>query len=293
MQKKEPSVSPLFPSARDPATGECGLLAAFIVLTLVALLSPALHEPTRMAFADDRAWGPLPNAMDVLSNAPFALLGLWGLVRLQRIDMALHQAHAACWQALPEPPANTLDCAWLFCAGLLATAAGSVFFHLQPDALGLAVDRAGMVVAFAGIVGLAVCERVSQRAGWPAAWCALAGGLVAVAVSQATGNVLPWALVQFGGMALVLVLSLAPPVAGALGVRLGWVIGCYALAKLFEQADATLYEATGHLVSGHSVKHLTAALAALPVLLALGGLRLRELRHNRAAAEQAPHWILQ
>ena len=29
-------------------------------------------------------------------------------------------------------------------------------------------SRAGMAVAFAGLIGVAVCERVSQRAGWPA-----------------------------------------------------------------------------------------------------------------------------
>ena len=169
-------------------------------------------------------------------------------------------------------------------AGLLLTAAGSVFYHLQPDALRLAADRAGMAVAFAGLIGFAVCERVSQRAGWPAAWFVLAAGLLAVAVFHATGNVLPWAVLQFGGMLLVFVLALARPVPGAIGFKLGWVIFFYALAKLFELSDHALYEATHHVVSGHSVKHLTAALAALPVLQALGLMTRKGLRHNSATA---------
>jgi mono/diheme cytochrome c family protein len=40
------------------------------------------------------------------------------------------------------------------------------------------------------------------------------------------------------------------------------------LAKLFEGADHAVFEATGQWVSGHSLKHLLAAGAALPVLAA-------------------------
>nr|WP_249142091.1 hypothetical protein [Bradyrhizobium diazoefficiens] len=64
--------------------------------------------------------------------------------------------------------------------------------------------------------------------------------------------------------------SLCPPYGtGTLGVPLGGVVLFYVLAKLFELGDATVFEATGHLVSGHTLKHLTAALAAWPVIPAL------------------------
>lgn len=247
------------------------LATVFALLCAVALLAPALPPPALAlaSFADDRLWHGLANAMDVLSNLPFALLGLWGLMRLRGLDD-------------PHAPmrGNTLDCAWLFFAGLLATAAGSAFYHLQPDALRLAADRAGMAVAFAGLIGLAVCERVSQRAGWAAAWATLGAGLLAVAVCAETGNVLPWALLQFGGMVLVLWLALLSPARGAMGLRLGWVIGCYALAKAFEMGDHAVYELTGHLLSGHTLKHLVAAGAAWPVLQMLG-------RQRRAPAAQS------
>ena len=114
------------------------------------------------------------------------------------------------------------------------------------------------------------------------------GGLAAVVVWHRSGNVAPWAVVQFGGMALVLALALTRPVPSAAGLELGWVIALYALAKAFELADQPIYEATHHLVSGHSLKHLTAALAGLPVLHALRGRRgagRGTLRHNPGAAE--------
>ena len=107
-------------------------------------------------------------------------------------------------------------------------------------------------------------------------------------VAQETSNVLPWALVQFGGMALIVILSLAKPSNGAVGLKLGWVIFFYAMAKLFEVSDQAIYDATQHLVSGHSLKHLTAALAALPILHGLQAMGRHTLRHNpRAAAVTA------
>jgi hypothetical protein len=273
---------PALPSFSLPASTrrERALLAAFMSLLLFALMCPAFTGPDAVSvFADDRGWHSLPNAMDVLSNLPFLAIGVLGLRWLRWLDR-------------PELGAvgNSLDCAWLFFAGLIACAAGSVFYHLQPDVLRLAADRAGMAIAFAGLIGLAVCDRVSQRAGWAAAWATLAGGLLAVAVWFETGNVAPWATVQFGGMALVLVLALARPLpevsgsVGAVGLKLGWVIFFYALAKLFELSDHAIYEATQHVVSGHSVKHLTAALAGLPILHALQTVGRRTLRHNPGAA---------
>jgi hypothetical protein len=56
---------------------------------------------------------------------------------------------------------------------------------------------------------------------------------------------------------------------GALGVHLGALIAIYALAKLFELGDEAVFHATGDAVSGHSLKHVTAAFAVWPVWSAL------------------------
>lgn len=273
-QRLAPQLAPL--EGRERA-----LLWLVVAFVLVACFGPNVPDPTAAAgagFADARGWRGLPFAMDVLSNLPFALFGIWGLWRLRRFD-TLHERLRS---------AAALDCAWLFFAGLVFTAAGSVFYHLHPDALRLAADRAGMAIAFAGMLGLAVCERVSLRAGWPAACVAFLGGLAAVAVYHERGDVLPWAVVQFGGMALVLGLALLRPVPGAIGLRLGAVICFYAVAKLFELGDHWVFEATGQIVSGHTLKHLIAACAAWPVLQAVGGMKCVALRHNpRATAMTA------
>jgi hypothetical protein len=259
-----------FPFSPAGALRERALLAACIAAVLIALLAPGfdgagLHTHD---FADRRgAWG-IPCAADVLSNLPFALFGLWGLVRLVR------------WPDAGPPAARA--CAALFFGGLVLTAVGSSIYHAHPDDAGLLWDRGAMAVAFAGLLGLAACERVSARAGRGLAALALAGGLLAVAHWRTTGDVLPWGVLQFGGMLLVLVLATLRPVAGALGLRLGAVVLVYAAAKAFEMADVAVFEFTRGLMSGHTLKHLLASLAALPVLAAFAhGRASCVLRHNR------------
>jgi hypothetical protein len=83
--------------------------------------------------------------------------------------------------------------------------------------------------------------------------------------------VTPYAVIQFGGIALIGVLLLLP----SRGTGPFWLalIASYALAKAFERADHAVFAATDHLVSGHALKHLVAALPVLAVTTALNGTR--------------------
>ena len=254
---------PLFSSATPPRRAETGLLLGAAALFALAVWGPALPASEHQhAFADQRAWLGIPCALDVLSNLPFALAGVWGLVVLRRVAGI---DSASRWLVA------------LFFAGLLCTAAGSMLYHGQPHDAGLRWDRLGMVLPFAGLLGLAATSRVSARAGWAAAGGVLLAGPLAVVWWAHTGNLLPWAVVQLGGMLVVLALACLPRRDGALAVHLGAVIGLYAVAKLFEAADHAVFDATYQAVSGHSLKHLFAAGAAWPVLVALAA------RHPRRA----------
>ena len=244
-----------------PSKPEILLLLACACLIAAALLGPAITQPADYHdFADQRVLWGLPFAMDVLSNLPFAIAGLAGI-----------------W-LLGEAPLRALSnvqraMAVLFFAGLLLTAGGSIWYHWQPDDAGLAIDRAGMGVVFAGLLGLAAAGRVSERAGALLGLTVLLLSPIAIKVCSSTGNVWPWGVLQFGGMALIVWLAWLRPRANSLDVRWGWVILAYALAKLLEMNDHAIFDLTGHLVSGHTLKHVVAALAALPVLAAVRALR--------------------
>lgn len=248
---------------RRLSPAEVGLLCAGLVFLALALWGPVLHaSPHQHAFADQRTLWGIPCALDVLSNLPFALAGAWGLVLLGRVRSGVLDG-------------ATRATARLFCMGLVLTAAGSSWYHWQPDDAGLLWDRLGMTVAFAGMLGLAAAHRVSARAGGTTALVVLAAGPLAVLWWAHTGNLLPWAVVQLGGMLLVLALACLPQRAGAWVVPLGAVIAWYGAAKLLELSDHAVYEATGQWVAGHSLKHLAAAGAAWPVLRALHSVTAR------------------
>ncbi|HEX7888868.1 MAG TPA: hypothetical protein VF522_05850 [Ramlibacter sp.] len=249
---------------------------ACAVLLIAALAGPHIAQPAHIHdYADQRALWGIPCALDVLSNLPFALMGALGLFQLARL------------------PREAVDgaqrfCAGLFFAGLLVTTLGSSWYHLRADDPGLALDRIAMSVAFAGLLGLVAATRISGRSGIALGSALLVLAPLSVLAWLFTGNVFAWAVVQFGGLLLVLLLPVTvSPLPGALDVRWILVVAAYALAKLFEVADHVVHAATGELFSGHTAKHVVAALAAWPVLSAVAQRAARQNGRHTSAAHVA------
>lgn len=261
---------------RITITRDESLLAALCALLLLAaLFGPAVAQPAHYhAFADQRSLWGVPHALDVLSNLPFALAGAAGLWLLRG-------------EAAARIPPVQRACSALFFAGLLLTTLCSSWYHLQPDDAGLAIDRAGMSVAFAGVLGLVAATQVSDRAGRLLAVALLVLAPLTIILWTTTGNVLPWALVQGAGLVLILAFGLRASQPGALQVRWVGVLAVYVLAKLLETGDHAIFQASGELLSGHTLKHLVAALAAWPLLSALAALRPVQNPASSAAAVRA------
>ena len=255
---------------------ERGLLAMTGGLLLIVLLAPTVHQSQAYhAFADQRTLCGWPHAMDVLSNMPFALFGVWGLGRLATLPQG----------AGAELPRSTRWLSGLFFFGLLMTSLGSAAYHWAPDDAHLVLDRLGMCLPFAGLLGLLVQDRVSTRAAGLTAAGVLLAGLVSVAWSAVDGNVLPWYLLQAVGLLMLCTLGLCPTQGGSgLAFSALAVLGWYVAAKLFEAADGWVYHLSLQLVSGHSLKHLFAALAAWPVMVALQGAVKRSSAQGTIAA---------
>jgi hypothetical protein len=243
---------------------ETGLLIALAMAIALACMGPTVAQVADYhAFADQRTLWGLPCAMDVLSNLPFACMGAWGLLRLRDWQRPLARRVGYAVQ-LPCDAQQPL--ALLFFSGLIVTALCSAYYHLQPNDTGLAVDRLGMLLPFAGLIGLAAADRISARAGEWMAVAVLALGPFAVGAWAITGNLLPWSVLQGGGMLLVVCRALRRPLIGAWGVPLVAVMSLYVLAKLLELGDHQVLDQTQGLVSGHTLKHVAAALASWPII---------------------------
>ena len=263
------------------------LLAAVLALLVLAVGGPWMAQPAHHhEFADRRVWEAIPFAMDVLSNLPFAL---WGALGLFVVCSSAGQRTQGQSRAGGEFSASRVQAglAALFFVGLLVTAGASSWYHLQPDDTGLMFDRLAMTVAFAGLLGLAAAGRVTPRAGVILAGALLVSGPLSIWAWSTSGNIVPWAVVQFGGIALVLWLACLRPLPQALPISWFALIGIYAFAKLLELADHQVFDWTGHLVSGHSLKHVVASFAAWPVVVALNGWAQACKQRNRAPASAA------
>ncbi len=221
-------------------------------------LPPMPQDLAYHAFADRRTIAGIPNALNVLSNLPFLAAGCFGLTVL-----SIHGAQMAPWQ--------TRAYAALF-GGTALTGLGSAYYHLAPDNARLVWDRLPMTIGFMGLLTAMIGERVSVHAARQLFVPLLALGALSVGVwawteRRGAGDLRLYGLVQFGSLAVVLLL-LALYRATQPGTHyLLAGLAAYAAAKIFEALDAQIF-ALGRIVSGHSLKHVAAA-AGLAFIVAM------------------------
>lgn len=235
------------------------LWASAAVIALAAALVPPFAQPEAYhAFADQRAVLGIANFLDVASNLAFLVVGVMGLYFVFKGTRA---DGSRAFQDASE------RWAWgLVFAATALTCCGSGYYHLAPDSPRLAWDRLPMAIGFMGIVAAAVSERISVKAG--GRLLVPLGLLGAASVwywrwSAARGieNLNPYGAVQFGSALLVLlIIVLFPPRYTRGGDFFAGVL-LYALAKVAEHLDRAIFAVTGEIVSGHTLKHLLAAVA--------------------------------
>ena len=234
-------------------------LALALAVGIAAWLTPRTDlPPSYHHFADQRVWLGMPHFGDVASNAVYLIAALWGLAFLAgKSSVGQFVDARERWPYL-----------FVF-LGLLLTAFGSAYYHLAPDNDRLVWDRVPMTIVFMPLVSALIVERVNLKLGL---W------LLPILTAVGIGSVVQWHLsVQhgagdlrfFGAVQLYAVLALFAvlllPPRYSRGSDLLVVAGLYVLAKICELADHQIFW-LGHLVSGHTLKHLVSGFAGLWIL---------------------------
>jgi hypothetical protein len=224
--------------------------------------TPEYHD-----FADQRAVFGVANLLNVASNVGFLLVGIAGLVVVVR-PRTQFEFRSERW-----PYA-------IFFIGLLLTAVGSSYYHLAPDNTRLFWDRLPMTVAFMSLVATQLVDRVSVRLGLALLIPMLFVGAASVTYWRVTeeagvGNLVPYGILQAYSVLIVLLIAQSEPSRYTRGVDIYWVFAAYVIAKILELFDRQLL-ALGNLASGHTLKHLAAAVAGLIVCRMLVLRTLRE-----------------
>jgi hypothetical protein len=246
------------------------IIVAIIVVSIIAIFSmdPIAQDPAYHHFADRRGALNIPNFYNIFSNLPFVIIGVMGM-RLVGSRLATG--------GLPELKAVYMT----FFAGVLLTGFGSAYYHYHPDNQTLLWDRLPMTIAFMALFSAIVGEFISSQIALKLFIPLLVAGIASVVywhVSELNGHgdLRAYALVQF------LPVLLIPLILWFFNSRLTrnkyiWgIIGAYAISKLLEFFDTPIYSALG-VISGHSLKHLMAAFAALIFYWALRNRKKRSI----------------
>ena len=224
---------------------------AFITLFISILLitAPIPQDPAYHMLTDNRYRFGIPNFADVISNLPFAIIGLMG------IFLCIN---------------NNVSLSWLtFFIGLIFVALGSSYYHLNPNNETLVWDRLPMMISFMGLFSALLTENVPDIDERPALLIAILLGLSSVIYWHYTNDLRFYGFMQFAPLAAIpLILYLYK---GRYTHRHYLLYGLlfYILAKVFEIADKFVFELTGQLFSGHTIKHLLAAAATYCIYLML------------------------
>lgn len=238
------------------------LLATSVACVVVAFSGPRLQQSIDyFDFADERPMAGIPNALNVLSNVAFLVAGLAGFAALRA------------GRSQFRDPRERAPWVVLF-SGVVLTGVGSAWFHLAPSTSSLVWDRLPMTIGFMGLLSALLTERVDATWGRRLLVPLIAVGLGSVLYWYFTelggaGDLRPYYLVQFFPLVVIPLLLLIFP-ARYTGSPVYLVALCaYVLAKVTEAKDAEIF-GVGGIVSGHSVKHLLAAvgIGALAWMLA-------------------------
>jgi hypothetical protein len=253
--------SPLF-SEMKRSTRIAILLAIAAIAGVITLLLPPVPQPQEYHdFADQREFFGIPHFLNVASNLAFILVGAWGLFGLRKRS---ENSAPAAGHPLPHVPLfleerEKWPWAVLF-LGTFLTGFGSGYYHWMPSNETLVWDRLPMTLITMGLMAAVISERIGVQAGLRWLTPLLVVGLLSVAYWAWTDDLRLYGLVQFLPILLIplLILLFAPRYTGTGGyfAALGW----YVLSRLAEAWDSPIY-AVGQLVSGHTLKHLLAAVA--------------------------------
>ncbi len=230
------------------------LIAVFAVLFGV---KPVPQDIAYHQFADNRTVFRIPNAFNVLSNIPFVLVGLAGVIFTGKL-LKKKQSDSACIQYL------------VFFFGVFLTGLGSYYYHYNPSNSSLVWDRLPMTIAFMGLFCSVVSELINRKASAVLLIPLLIVGMGSVfywdwTEKQGGGDLRFYALVQYLPMILIPLMLFMYKLPGNFLRYIIGLIGFYIIGKIFEHYDKEVFELS-KFISGHTIKHLFSATGIYCVL---------------------------
>ena len=234
---------------------------AIIILLAGACLwyGPIAQLPSYHLFAEQQTVHGIPHFSDVISNIGFALVALWGFCVLAKRNR--HPSLVSGWAGYR-----------LFLVGLFLTALGSGYYHWEPNNTSLVFDRLPIALACGGLLAGVWGDVKGKSSALLTTWLSLIA-VYSVAWWYITelfgkGDLRPYLMFQVLPMLLIPLWQWLYQSPAADRLSFGAALLLYALAKLAEIHDHEIAYASG-LLTGHTLKHLLATLAAAVIVVRL------------------------
>jgi len=241
------------------------LLAVTVVIVGGYWTIVGAHEQdtTYHQFADKTRMVGVPNALNVLSNLPFVVVGLLGLMFMMSSPSRRPSVFLDASERAPF---------WVYFIGLIFTGLGSMYYHANPNNETLTWDRMFLAITFMALFTAMLAERVHISCIRFLLAPLTIYGAVSVLYWQYTerigaGDLRFYFTAQFFPLLMLpILLVFCPPRYTRTGDLVAMLLS-YVLAKIVEILDAQIYTGSG-IVSGHTLKHLIAGLTAgFPLLM--------------------------
>lgn len=221
-------------------------------LALILMRPPISQDLAFHAFADDRAWWGIPSFQNVLSNLAFLLIGVAGLV--------------FCFGR----PASGATRSWtVFFLGVTLVFFGSAYYHWTPNNETLVWDRVPIMLAFMALFSALLTEHLGAGAERAILVPAVAVGIASVAWWDYTDDLRLYIWCQAAPLLAIVFVLIAYPARYTHRPYLAYALAAYLLAKVLEFQDHEFFALTSHAMSGHTLKHLLAALGIFFIYLML------------------------
>lgn len=240
------------------------LLIILLVLCLVfvfGFVAPIPQDPAYHDFAPSKLKiSNIPNTFNVITNIPFAIVGLWGLILCLRFRQT-----SAPWS-------------WrFFFSGIALTSIGSAYYHWNPNDATLVWDRIPMTIALTSLVVALLSEQIGSKLENFLLAPLIVAGIASVVYWRYTGDLRAYGIIQFFPLVALPPVILIMPDRYKSEHYLFCALICYVVAKLFEANDQETWKLIGF--SGHALKHLLAAGSPICILWML--IRRRSIIRQR------------
>jgi len=226
-------------------------IVVFGAFALYSLIDPISQDPSYHNFADQRTVYSIANYYNVISNLAFLVIGFYGsYIFLFRLKLGYKFTEKRAYQ--------------IFYTGLFLVAFGSGYYHLNPTNETLVWDRLPMTIAFMALFSMVIGEYLSSKVGQALLLPLVVCGAISVfywwfGEIQGHGDLRLYALVQFVPLILIPIILIFFGREDIQSRGYWMLILAYILAKFLEHFDASIYQKL-HFISGHSLKHIVAAI---------------------------------